>query len=158
GFGAGTIKALGWLLRDMASVGLHRLTAWKLAYQCVVGARLARELRREACTHLHVHFAHTPAQIAMYASAFSGVPFTVMAHANDIFERGALLPQKALRALRLLTISQFNVAYLKSVGVPESRLSVVRCGVSFGRREQSPGFDPKPVYRIGTLGRLVEKK
>ena len=94
----------------------------------------------------------------MYASAFSGVPFTIMAHANDIFERGLLLRQKAQRALKLVTISQYNVAYLRSVGVPEDKLAVVRCGVSFAPRPDVPAFENKARYRIGTLCRLVEKK
>lgn len=157
-FGRRALKSLGWLARDMATVGLHRPMAWKLAYQWLMGARLARSLQRAGCTHLHVHFAHTPAQIAMYASAFSGVPFTIMAHANDIFERGLLLRQKAQRACKLLTISQYNLAYLRSVGVPEDDLAVVRCGVSFEPRADVPAYSTKPVYRIGTLCRLVEKK
>ena len=157
-FGGGAIVALRWLGRDMLTVGLHRPVAWKLALQWFAGARLARELTAAHCTHLHVHFAHTPAQIAMYASAFSGVPFTIMAHANDIFERGLLLPEKARRARKLVTISHYNLAYLRSVGVPADKLGVVRCGVSFAPRTGTPEFVNKPVYRIGTLCRLVEKK
>ena len=157
-FGRRTAKALGWLARDMASVGLHRLMAWKLAYQWLMGARLARSLQREGCTHLHVHFAHTPAQIAMYASAFSGIPFTVMAHASDIFEHGLLLREKARRAVKLVTISDYNLAYLRSVGVPAGQLALVRCGVSFAPRPDVPAFENKARYRIGTLCRLIEKK
>ena len=157
-FGTRTLMALRWLLRDMTSIGLHRPMAWKLVFQWLVGARLARALIRDGCTHLHVHFAHTPTQIAMYASAFSGVPFTIMAHANDIFERGLLLRQKAQRALKLVTISQYNVAYLRSVGVPEDKLAVVRCGVSFAPRADAPAYENKGRYRVGTLCRLVEKK
>jgi colanic acid/amylovoran biosynthesis glycosyltransferase len=157
-FGSRALKALGWLCRDMVSVGLQRPMAWKLAFQCLAGARFAQQLVQAGCTHLHVHFAHTPAQIAMYASAFSGVPFTIMAHANDIFERGLLLPEKARRSRKLVTISHYNLAYLRSVGVPADKLGVVRCGVSFAPRTGAPEFVNKPVYRIGTLCRLVEKK
>jgi glycosyltransferase involved in cell wall biosynthesis len=149
--------ALNWLVDDMRSVGLGRREAWKLGYQWLMGARLGVALRQAGCVHLHVHFAHVPAQIAMYASAFTGIPFTIMAHANDIFERGLLLPRKAQRAVKMLTISEHNVAYLRSVGVPEARLAVVRCGVSFAVR--SPvAILRRDRYRIGTLGRLVEKK
>jgi len=157
-FGGRTFRALGWLLHDMISVGLHRPASWKLAFQCLAGARLARELSQGGCVHLHVHFAHTPAQIAMYASAFSGIPFTVTAHANDIFERGLLLPEKARRARKLLTISHFNVAYLRTVGVADEKLAVVRCGVAFTPRPDVPVAAAKARYRIGTLCRLVEKK
>jgi colanic acid/amylovoran biosynthesis glycosyltransferase len=157
-FGARVVRALAWLVADMLRVGPWRPEAWRLGYQWLAAARLARVLQRHRCTHLHVHFAHVPAQIAMYASAFSGVPFTVMAHANDIFERGLLLPQKARRAEKMLTISRHNVDYLRSVGVPPQRLAVVRCGVSFAPRAARPAFERHTRYRIGTLGRLVEKK
>jgi glycosyltransferase involved in cell wall biosynthesis len=94
----------------------------------------------------------------MYASVLSGVPFTVMAHANDIFEGGLLLKEKAERAIKMLTISEFNRAYLKQQGVPADKLEVVRCGVSFDSPTVSPSFDQRTHYRIGTLGRFVEKK
>jgi glycosyltransferase involved in cell wall biosynthesis len=157
-FGGRAVKALSLLARDVVTVGLHRPVAWKLIFHWLVGARLARSMLREGCTHLHVHFAHTPAQIAMYASALSSIPFTITAHANDIFERGLLLPQKAMRAAKLVTISHFNLRYLQSVGVANDRLAVVRCGVSFARRSDPPAQKAKSRYRIGTLCRLVEKK
>ncbi len=157
-FGARAVTAIGWLFGDMLRVGLHRPAAWKLAWQWLAGARLGRRLRQLGCSHLHVHFAHVPTQIAMYAAAFTGIPFTVAAHANDIFERGLLLPQKARRARKLLTISEFNRAYLMSLGVPASSLGVVRCGVSILPRLSPPGFRHNSRYRVGTLGRLVAKK
>ena len=118
-------------------MGLHRLMVVleKLAYQWLAGARLARSLRRQRCTHLHVHFAHVPTQIGMYAAAMAGIPFTVMAHANDIFERGLLLASKAERAARFMTISEYNRAASERVGVPADKLAVMRCGVSFPLRK-----------------------
>lgn len=154
----GATKASGWLLADLLKSGLFRPATWKLAFQFLVAVRLAGILRQRGCTHLHVHFAHVPAQIAMYASALSGVPFTIMAHANDIFERGLLLERKAQRAVRLLTISEYNRAYLERVGVAPGKLAVLRCGVSF--QAGQPASEPRAAdtCRIGTLGRLVEKK
>jgi glycosyltransferase involved in cell wall biosynthesis len=105
-----------------------------------------------------VHFADVPAQIAMYASAMSGVPFTIMAHANDIFERGLLLRQKADRAVKMATISEFNRVFLESAGVPGDKLAIVRCGVSFQPLPSARQFQRQEVYRLGTLGRMVEKK
>lgn len=157
-FGVGALRALQWLAADMLTVGLWRASAWKLVYQLLVAARLGREVQARGCTHMHVHFAHVPTQITMYASALTGTPFTIMAHANDIFERGLLLPQKARRAVKMLTISEHNVRYLRSVGVPSARLEVVRCGVSFAPRAEAPCFAARPRFRVGTLGRLVEKK
>lgn len=156
--GAGAYRALGLLISDLARCGVLHPGTWKLAYQFLVAAKLARLLKSNRVSHLHVHFAHVPAQIAMYASAMSGVPFTVMAHANDIFERGLLLRQKAERAVKMLTISEFNRAFLESIGVPRERLAVVRCGVSFQFSPPARPFQKQDWYRLGTLGRLVEKK
>lgn len=157
-FQSGAWKALGWLRADIVECGPLRPASWKLAYQFLVAVRLAELLKQEQCTHLHVHFAHVPTQIAMYAAALSGVPFTIMAHANDIFERGLLLRRKAERAVKMLTISAHNIAYLKSVGVPAEKLAIVRCGVSFAARPTLPVAARREIYRIGSLGRLVEKK
>lgn len=157
-FGVGALKALQWLAADMLTVGPWRASAWKLVYQLLVATRLGREVQARGCMHMHVHFAHVPTQITMYASALTGTPFTIMAHANDIFERGLLLPQKARRAVKMLTISEHNVRYLRSVGVPSAQLEVVRCGVSFAPRAETPRFEARPRFRVGTLGRLVEKK
>lgn len=157
-FGRRAVIALRYLFSDMVECGLHRLVSWKLAYQLLAATRLARTLKREHCTHLHVHFVHTPAQIAMYASAFSGIPFTVTAHANDIFESGLLLRRKAERAVRMLTISAYNQRYLESLGIPRERLAVVRCGVSFATRPKPVRTGERGNFCIGALGRLVEKK
>lgn len=157
-FQRGARKALGWLISDVAESGPLRLRTWKLVFQLLAAVRLANILQRQSCTHLHVHFAHVPTQIGMYAAALAGIPFTVMAHANDIFERGLLLARKAERARKFLTISEFNRTYLEHIGVAPEHLAVVRCGVSFPGREDAPSREGRLLPRIGTLGRLVEKK
>jgi glycosyltransferase involved in cell wall biosynthesis len=146
----------------MAAVGLTRAGAWKLGYQFLAGAHLARRLLHWGSEHVHIHFAHVPTQIGMYAAAMAALPFTVMAHANDIFERQLLLRQKAARAKRFLTISEFNARYLREAqGLCADHVAVVRCGVSptvagaCTRPATTPQVGP---FRLGSLGRLVEKK
>lgn len=160
-FGRRTGRALRWLASDLWECGPWRLSSYKLAYQFLAGSALARLLQQRGCSHLHVHFAHTPTQIAMYASALSGVPFTIMAHANDIFEDGILLQKKAARAKRMLTISEFNRRYLQSLGIPAQQLAVVRCGVSFAPPNAAPSqlqTAPPAPFKMASLGRMVEKK
>jgi glycosyltransferase involved in cell wall biosynthesis len=152
------LAALRKLLADMYECGVFSMVSWKLAYQFLAATKLAEILIQERCTHLHVHFADTPGQIAMYASAMTGVPFTIMAHANDIFQDGILLRQKAERAICLLTISKFNVDYLSGLGISNDRLAVVRCGVSFSTQPSSRRVRNNVSTRIGSLGRMVEKK
>jgi colanic acid/amylovoran biosynthesis glycosyltransferase len=149
-------EAFGLLKTDLWSVGLWH--GRKLAYQFLVAAQLADVLIKRGCQHLHIHFAHVPTQIGMYAAAMAGIPFTVMAHANDIFERALLLPTKAQRSKKFLTISDFNRAYLERCGLPADKLAVVRCGVQVPDVEKPPTGSPKHRFLIGSLGRLVEKK
>jgi colanic acid/amylovoran biosynthesis glycosyltransferase len=150
-------KAFGWLLSDIKASGFSG-EAWKLVFQFLAAVKVARLLRRAGVKHLHIHFAHVSTQIGMYAAAMASIPFSVTAHANDIFERGFLLRQKALRAKFFLTISKHNLDYLLSLGLPADKLALVRCSVSFQRPAVWPKHLIKPRYRIGTLGRLVEKK
>jgi colanic acid/amylovoran biosynthesis glycosyltransferase len=158
-FGVRSVRALKCLMADMLEVGPQRLASWKLLVQFLAGARLARALEQGGCAHLHIHFAHVPTQIGMYASMFSGVPFTVTAHANDIFERGLLLARKAARAKRFLTISEYNIRFLQTQGIAADQLGVVRCGVSLAADPFKKGARSLcRVTRIGSLGRLVEKK
>jgi len=158
-FGGRTLQAIVWLLKDMTTLGWFRLEGWKLVYQFLAGVRMARNMRLAGCSHLHIHFAHVPTQIGMYASAMSGVPFTVTAHANDIFERGQLLQRKAARAKKFLTISEYNIRHLRGLGIPADQLAIVRCGVSIAADASSEGRPRQsgPV-RVGSLGRMVEKK
>lgn len=149
-------EAFGLLKADLWSVGLWH--GRKLAYQFLVAAQLAEVLISQGCQHLHIHFAHVPTQIGMYAAAMAGIPFTVMAHANDIFERAFLLPTKAQRSKKFLTISDFNRAYLEHCGLPADKLAVVRCGVQMPDVEPRQAVARPPRLRIGSLGRLVEKK
>lgn len=157
-FGKRAIQALRYLISDLFACGVLQLASYKLVYQFLAGVKLAGMLQQHRCTHLHVHFAHVPTQIAMYAATLAGVPFTVMAHANDIFDHGLLLREKCQRSSAFLTISEFNRAYLEGLGLPQNKIFVVRCGVSFAARNVIPAAVCHPPYRLGSLGRMVEKK
>lgn len=154
----GKKRAFKWLISDMRDVGWLSVTSLKLVQQFAVSAVLGDKMLRTGVSHLHVHFAHVPTQIGMYASAFSAIPFTVTAHANDIFERGLLLKKKAERAKKFLTISEYNKNFLVSLGLPEEKINIIRCGSSLSFVDDMPRVDDKHEYMIGTLGRLVEKK
>jgi glycosyltransferase involved in cell wall biosynthesis len=151
------LGALGRLLLDIVRVVPFSDRSFKLAGQFTVGCHLAKRLQGQAVQHLHAHFSHVPAQVGMYAALLAGIPFTFTAHANDIFQQGILLKQKAARAKKVIAISEYNREYLVSRGVESEKVAVVRCGVrlpeTLGERGKGDGR-----LRIGSLGRLVEKK
>lgn len=150
--------ALHTLVTDMHKVGWLRGATWSLPGQWLAGARMARQLAEAGCDHIHAHFASAPAQVAMYASVFGGIAFTCTAHVHDILGNGVLLAEKAARARRLLTISHYNRALLISLGIDPKRIDVVRCTPDVPEVAPSPFGSRRTVYRIGTMGRLAERR
>jgi colanic acid/amylovoran biosynthesis glycosyltransferase len=155
---AGSFEAVRLLFKDIRKVGIFSVSSLSLSYQCLIAFRLASLMKMAGSTHLHVHFAHVPTQIAMYASVICGVPFTMVGHANDIFQRPLLLKEKAERSKRFITISDYNCQHLVKLGVPSDKLSVVRCGVSLEVKSIFKPWRTGASIRIGSIGRLVEKK
>ena len=145
-------KTAVMFLGDFLRAGIVTRHARALAYQFLAAASLARDLRRKGIQHVHAHFAHSPTQVAMYAARFAGIGFSFTGHANDIYERGFMLRQKAERATQLVK----RVLRLVDQGVPEAKVSVIRAILQFPRR--SPTTRTGNGFRLGSLGRLVGKK
>lgn len=149
------LRVLSDLVKGLGEVGPQAFT---LLYQALVGVRLGKLLKDEGVEHLHIHFAHAPTQVGMYAAEFAGIPFSMMGHANDLFERPLLLKEKGERAKAFVMISEHNAAMMRAIGVPEDKLPIIRCGVP----DVPAALPPRKEYRdapvIGSLGRLVEKK
>jgi glycosyltransferase involved in cell wall biosynthesis len=143
---------------DAWQMGLCNRIGLGLMYRCFVSSRVARILLQEGCKHLHVHFAHIPTDIAMYASKLSATPFSFTAHANDLFERGWLLEKKVMRSTFTVTISEYNRQFLIGKGAQGDKIHVIRCGVDIKEFGIYKDRTANPTPKIGVLGRLVEKK
>ncbi len=152
-----TLGALAMLARDFAESAAEGRFTPALARHLLAGFQLADILTAQRCDHLHAHFAHFPTQIAMYAAHLAGAPFTATAHANDIYANGRLLKTKARRAAALIMISEFNRAHLERCGADREKMPIVRCGVAIPETTRTDQRPPGPI-RVGSLGRLVEKK
>jgi glycosyltransferase involved in cell wall biosynthesis len=156
-FGKRAVNSLRLLANDLWSCRRHAGQCAKLLYQYLSAVKLAKIMQLHHCRHLHIHFAHVPAQIGMYASAMTGIPFTVVGHANDLFERPLLLKQKASRTKKFITISEFNIRHLIAAGIPSEKVQLVRCGVAMQDRAADLPVHGR-IFRLGSLGRLVAKK
>lgn len=145
-------------LFDACCPGLSLHTRLGLLYRFLAAAKLARLLQLSGCGHLHAHFAHIPADLAMYSAALAGISFSFTCHANDLFQRGWLLRRKVARARFTVAISGYNRTFLISHGADPANIHVIHCGVD--STHFTPDFsDPHNTPpKIGTLGRLVEKK
>ena len=148
------------LLSDMVSLGFFSRGAAALLYRFLAATRLALILEQHGCRHLHVHFAHVPTDIGMYAARLAGITFSFTSHANDLFERGWLLREKVARAAVAVTISDYNRRFLISQGADGAKIVIVRCGVDARRfpKESPLRSQEGKIPVIGSLGRLVEKK
>jgi glycosyltransferase involved in cell wall biosynthesis len=152
------IKAFGLLLSDVISTGIISRNSVGLCFRFLSSCELALYVKKNKIEHIHVHFAHVPTDIVMYAATISNISFSVTSHANDIFERGLLLSQKIKRSKFFATISEFNKLYLNGFTNQAEKLKVVYCGVDkrkFETRKEEPS---NKKFTYGLLGRLVEKK
>jgi glycosyltransferase involved in cell wall biosynthesis len=135
---------------------------------CLAAAvRLGAVVQRARLTgapieHLHAHFAHDPALVALLTARLTGVPYSVTAHARDLYQ----IPVPSLRArardaVAVVTCCAANVDYLRSVLPVElhPRLRLIRHGVALDRFVPAAcaGAERAPVELL-SVGRLVEKK
>ncbi len=128
---------------------IHFFEGVYFAYLCV----------QKKVKHIHAHFAHGPASVALIASKISGIPYSFTAHANDIFVYKWDLKEKIHSAKFVVTISKFNKNYLSGLANHEDqkKIYVIPCGVDpaqYSREELSADGG----VTILTVARLVEKK
>jgi colanic acid/amylovoran biosynthesis glycosyltransferase len=119
-------------------------------------APAARRLARGREQHVHVHFAAEAALAWMRIAAIAGVPYSVTAHAYEIFMSATNLREKLERAAFATTGCEYNVRHLRQVA-PDAEIHEIVMGVDgerFRRRTAYGHGDP----HVLAVGRLVEKK
>jgi len=109
------------------------------------------------------HFADTPALIAERLSAFSGLPFIIVAHARDIYLNPDLeqLKKRMNRATKILVPTLYNKRHLITQLGQQfcDKIQVIRCGIDLDRfKPKLRENDSCAPTRILSVGRLVEKK
>lgn len=121
---------------------------------------LAMAVKDGHIDHLHAHFATTAATVTRLASRFAGVPFTMTAHAKDIFHDDVDpkdLRAKLTDAAATFTVSDFNLNYLREAyGDAASRVRRIYNGMDISERHFAAPIERAPLV-VG-IGRLVEKK
>jgi glycosyltransferase involved in cell wall biosynthesis len=113
---------------------------------------------------LHAHFIHTPASVADYASRMTGVPFTISAHAKDIWTSPEWqLAEKLGRARWTVTCTASGHRHLQDLSPEPARVHLSYHGLNLDR---FPPLDsPRPPrdgsgdpITILSVGRTVPKK
>ena len=71
------------------------------------GVAYAKVFEKYNPDHIHAHFLSDSSTVAMVAAKILDVPFSVSAHATDVFREGSLIPVKA-REAKFITVCNGN--------------------------------------------------
>lgn len=121
---------------------------------------LSRLLAVEKLEHLHAHFINQPAGVAELAQRMIGIPYSVTAHAKDIFLSPAPeLLRKINRAKFIVTCNEYNRGFLTRIAGDGTPILRIYHGLDpnvFRADEERKNPDRVPL--ILSVGRLREKK
>lgn len=139
------------ILKLRISLNILRLNL-KLAYFATIMHNNNVEL-------IHTHFA-TMGSIARKLSKILGVPYTLTAHAFDIYinPNADELRRTMDNAESVITISEYNKNHLQNeIGIT-NRIDVIRCGIDLEKFNTQRRVKTNARIKILTVARLVEKK
>ena len=159
---ASRLRALAWLvarhparaLRDLLERRRWRREEEVRPLRSLAAA--ARRLARGDEQHVHVHFAAEAALDWMRIARIAGVPYSVTAHAYEIFTSPANLREKLERAAFATTGCEYNVRELRA-RAPDAEVHEIVMGVDGERLKRTKPYRDGPASLLA-VGRLVEKK
>jgi len=121
----------------------------------------ARAFERKGYDLIHAVWATMPATAAFAIYRLTGIPFSMGAHAYDLFRKGGdwLLEEKIRSACFVRTSSLSSANRLKQLGVETQRIKVIRRGLeNFSNRDLSVFSNKTTELKLVAVGRLVPKK
>ena len=125
------------------------------------GYLVQRLLPGSGISHLHAHFAHSPASVAMFSAQLSGLKFSFTAHAKDIYtsDRDQLREKLGL-AKFVVTCTEYNRRYLTALaGGNGGPIHRVYHGIDTGLFSAPEHVRvPSPPYQLLTVARMTPKK
>ncbi|MBW1695257.1 MAG: glycosyltransferase family 4 protein [Deltaproteobacteria bacterium] len=137
----------------------RRMATFKHFFQA--GYLVNKLLAEKPVIHLHAHFAHSPASVAMFANQLAGIPFSFTAHAKDIYTSH---PEHLIEKIRLsrfiVTCTEYNKHYLESLS-PFKTGSIYRIyhGIDIDLfSDRNEKIQPSEPYQLLTVARLIKKK
>lgn len=125
----------------------------KYLIQGGAGIALGHRLARQGIGHVHAHFAHAPATVALFIARYLEVHFSFTGHAADLFRDRSALALKLEAADSILCISHWHRDFYRGIGADEAKLHIVRCAVDIP--DTATSRDPGPILCVA---RLVPKK
>ena len=156
-----TARALWWrdLKRDLSRNRIRRF-----GQALVMACELAPDIDQ-----LHAHFLHTPASVARYCAALTGLPWTCSAHAKDIWTTPEWEIREKLAEVDWLVtcsaVARAHLAGLAPADAPDGLVDLVYHGIDLesfappgGAASAHDGSSPERAVRLLSVGRAVAKK
>jgi glycosyltransferase involved in cell wall biosynthesis len=121
----------------------------------------AREMEAMGVEHIHAHFVWLGGLAAGTIAKLLDIPFTLHAHAFDIFQRNQENVRRELEsATQVITISSYHRAYITKLcpALDPEKVRIVHLGVDTERFRPPDNVEARIPVRILCIGRLIEKK
>lgn len=121
---------------------------------------VARQAQADGVDHLHAHFLTVAAHTAHMVHLLTGIPYTVTAHAKDIYRRGVnwdIAGRVGAAAHAVVTVCDANLAFLEA-RLDGSGTNIVRVYNGLGEQDSPASFDERTPGLVLGVGRMVEKK
>jgi glycosyltransferase involved in cell wall biosynthesis len=161
-------KRPGNYVKALRTAGRRLLRTRKIAtikHLLQAGYLVHRFLPNSGVVHLHAHFAHSPASVALFTSQLSDLDFSFTAHAKDIYTSDPRqLREKIAQARFVVTCTEYNKRFLTEISVGETtpiHRMYHGIDIDFFSRDILGKNDekvPTPPYRILTIARMTAKK
>jgi len=143
------------LTRRYGSLFFRLQTLWYFA----LGVYTAKRLSNERPDHIHAHYAHTPAIIAMVVARLLQKTYSFTAHAGDIYVNPVILPEKIALAEFVVTCTDYNKDYLAALAGDgtDGKINRIYHGLDLANFDSARQPSDGSIHLLA-VGRLREKK
>jgi colanic acid/amylovoran biosynthesis glycosyltransferase len=121
------------------------------------GVYAAERIRPEICNHIHAHFVDRASIMAFVAGRLLNVPYSVTAHANDIYVKPVLLDLKLSQASFVTTCTDYNRRHLEQEYKLNGKLYCFYHGLELETYHPQIRTSSE-IAMITAVGQLKEKK
>lgn len=157
-------KKPGIYLQTIIQALVKNLRSLKFLSRAIVvillAAQAARKIDELGIQHIHAHSATHPTLMAYIVWRLTGVPYSFTAHSSDIYFNKTMLSEKISRACFVVTISNYNVDFLKGISpdMPMAKTHVIHCGIDTAKFRMEPVKHLDRSFNIICVGRLEKIK
>jgi len=149
---------LGAPLRYLGGLGAALVRGRTGLNDFVRAGWLAGQLHEDGVEHLHTHFISTPADVAELCARLTGLPYSISAHAKDIYLSAPADLRRKLQSARFtVSCTDFNCQTLLGIA-PQAPVHRMYHGVDHVLFHPRHRCEPQAVPLILSVGRLREKK